>query len=141
MMPTWSLAPGAPSMTDAFSRKFATITDATTSDGAVKSTLASRQESFSQAISRAANRLPLTKEAKARQTAQQFVASSLVEPILKQMRSSENVAPPLGPSKAEQQFRSLMDTQIAQNIVKRSHWPVVDRIAKDLLNRSPGVTA
>ncbi len=131
----------APSLNSALSGRFMNITRRGADGGSDPSSLAGRQESFSQMISREANAGTLTKEQKARRTAEQFVASSLVEPILKQMRESSNVAPPFGPSQAEKQFRALLDTQIARNLVKRAHWPVVDRVAADLAKRSKGVTA
>lgn len=103
--------------------------------------LSSRQHSFSQVLGRESRRTLPTRAERARETAEQFVASSLVEPILKQMRSATQAPPPLGPSQGEKQFRSLMDTQVARNIVKRSRWNVVDRIASDLMKRTNGVSA
>jgi len=80
------------------------------------------------------------REAKARDTARDFVAVAFIEPILKQLRSSQigaELAPPLGPGPGEKQFRALADSQVARQLVRAGNWPLVDRIAKSL-RRKPG---
>lgn len=80
-------------------------------------------------------------EQRARDGAQQFVAIAFVQPILAQLRQTNSAAPPFAPSAAERQFQSLFDGQIAQQIVRASHFPLVDRIASDLLKRTSEPTA
>lgn len=70
---------------------------------------------------------------RAREAAQDFVAIAFVAPVLKQLRDSNNAAPPFAPGAAEKQFGSLMDQQVARQVVRASHFPLVDRVARDLL--------
>jgi Rod binding domain-containing protein len=130
----------APALPESLSGKFLGVQPAR-AESTDASSLAGRQASFSQIIARETGREETTPEQRARRAAEQFVASSLVEPILKQMRSASDIPPPFGPSQAEKQFRSLMDTQVARNIVTRANWPVVDRVAADLIKRTKGVRA
>lgn len=140
LFPARSLAPMAPPLSDSLSGKFLGIQPARL-EATDPASLAGKQASFSQIIARETGREQTTPEQRARRAAEQFVASTLVEPLLKQMRSASDVPPPFGPSQAEKQFRSLMDTQIARNIVTRANWPVVDRVAADLIKRTKGVRA
>lgn len=75
-------------------------------------------------------------EAKIREAAESFVAVAFVQPVLKQMRSTNHAAPPFAPNKAEQQFQSLMDAQISRHIVHKANWPVVDRVAQQMLKKA-----
>ena len=77
----------------------------------------------------------LTPAQRAREAAEQFVTVSLVQPLLKQLRESNHAAPPFAPTDGEKQFRALTDATLAQNIVKAKQFPVVDRVAADLLKR------
>ncbi len=98
--------------------------------------LAADQASFSQVLAQA-TRLPSKAGAEeARDAAQRFVASTLINPILTQLRESSEAAPPFAPSTAEKQFRALMDAELAQRITRAAHFPLVDRLAHDLLTRS-----
>lgn len=98
--------------------------------------LTQRQQSFTDVLSQATSSGgPKTDEERARETAQDFVAMAFVQPLLKQLRESNNTPPPFGPGKGEQQFRALMDAQVARNVVQKSNWPVVDRLARDMLER------
>ncbi len=72
---------------------------------------------------------------RAREAAQDFVAIAFVAPVLKQLRDSNNAAPPFAPGAAEKQFGSLMDEQVARQVVRASHFPLVDRVARDLLRK------
>lgn len=100
------------------------------------------QASFSKVLSRENHRVQVTPEAKARDAAEQFVSLALLQPIFKQMREAQTAPPPFGASNAEKQFRALMDAEIAQRMVKRANWALVDRVAEGLLKKStPGVTA
>lgn len=69
----------------------------------------------------------------ARSAAQRFVSLAFVEPIFKQMRETANAAAPFAPSSGERQFRSMLDAQVALRIVERGKWPLVDRLARDLV--------
>lgn len=79
-----------------------------------------------------------TPEEKAREAAEKFVSMSLVQPLLKQLRSSNSAAPPFAPTPAEKQFRALMDADLAQRIVKAKQFPLIDTLAQRLLG-SDGV--
>ena len=72
----------------------------------------------------------------ARRTAENFVAMTFVQPLLKQLRSSNNAAPPFAPTDAEKQFQGLMDAELAQRIVRTSGFPLVARSSSDILERS-----
>jgi Rod binding domain-containing protein len=78
----------------------------------------------------------LTPAERTREAAEQFVAQVFVQPILKQFRDSDRTPAPFGPSSAEKQFRALMDADLAQRITKAQHFPLVERLAQDLLKRS-----
>ena len=69
----------------------------------------------------------------ARSAAEQFVAVTLVQPILAQLRESNAAAAPFAPGEGEKQFRALHDATLAQEIVRAAHWPLVDRLARNLL--------
>lgn len=74
-----------------------------------------------------------TPEQRARQSAEQLVSISLVQPMLKQLRSGNNAAPPFAPTEGEKQFRALTDADLAQKIVHAKQFPLVDRLAHELL--------
>lgn len=74
--------------------------------------------------------------AKIRETAETFVAVALVQPVFKQLRSTNHAEAPFGPNKAEQQFQSLVDAQLARKMVHKSHWPVVDKVAQNMLKKA-----
>ncbi len=77
-----------------------------------------------------------TDEQLARRSAENFVSMTLIQPLLKQLRSSTNAAPPFAPTDGEKQFQGLMDGELAQRIVRTAQFPLVDRIAKDMMERS-----
>ncbi len=86
------------------------------------------------------NELPGTSQAegvKARLAAEGLVSATFIEPILKQVRESNNTPPPFGPSSAEKQFSSLLDTKLADEIVKAANFPLVERITAQLLKNMP----
>lgn len=72
-------------------------------------------------------------ESEARRAAQEMVALSFVQPMLAEMRKSEDAAGLFAPSAAEKQFRAMQDRLLAQEIVEASRFPLVDRMARDLL--------
>ncbi|MBX3388937.1 MAG: hypothetical protein KF691_05730 [Phycisphaeraceae bacterium] len=75
-------------------------------------------------------------EAKIREAAENFVAMALVQPVFKQMRASNHAEAPFGPNKAEQQFQSLVDARVARHIVHKTNWPVVERVAQNMLKKA-----
>lgn len=78
---------------------------------------------------------PQTPPERARDVAEQYVSIALVQPLLKQLRETSNAAPPFAPTQAEKQFRALTDADLAQRIVQAKQFPLVDRLARDLLKR------
>lgn len=76
----------------------------------------------------------------ARRSAENFVSMTLIQPLLKQLRSSTNAAPPFAPTDGEKQFQGLMDGELAQRIVRTAQFPLVDRIAHDIMERSRSAT-
>ncbi len=74
----------------------------------------------------------------AREAAQELVAVTFVQPILKQLRESNHAAEPFGPTDGEKQFQSMHDAVLSQRIVKASNVPLVDRLAADLLKNDRG---
>ncbi len=78
---------------------------------------------------------PQTPAERVRDVAEQYVSIALVQPMLKQLRETSNAAPPFAPTQAEKQFRALTDADLAQRIVHAKHFPLVDRLARDLLRQ------
>ncbi len=76
---------------------------------------------------------------RARQAAEGLVSTTFIEPILKQMRESNDTPPPFGPSNAEKQFASLLDTKLADEIVRAANFPLVERITAQLLRNMPDI--
>jgi len=93
--------------------------------------LARSQRDFAAVLSRA--RTGETPEARAREAAESLVAITLLQPVLSQLRESELAAPPFEPTPAEKQFRALQDARLAQDIVRRSNFPLVERVARGVL--------
>lgn len=75
-------------------------------------------------------------EDKARFAAEEFVATTLITPILKQLREMNQASGPFAPGRYEKTFGALFDGEIASRIVRASHFPLVDRLARDLLRQS-----
>ncbi len=110
----------------------------------IGSALSSRQSmprdarSFAGMLARATGEGSTKPEDRARHAAEQFVAIALVQPVLKQFRESSNAAPPFAPTQAEKQFQSLADAQLAERLVHAKNFPLVDRLAQSLMDRSAG---
>lgn len=100
-----------------------------------------RQSDFASVLGRVQTRPDESVEDLARRSAEQFVAMALVQPLLKQLRDSNHAAPPFAPSQGEKQFQSLMDAEVAQRMVRAAHFPLVDRLAQDMLTKVSGVDA
>ena len=99
----------------------------------------SAQRSFAEALGAARHADALdaregrSKPDQAREAAEQLVSTTLILPVLKQLRESNNAAPPFAPTDAEKQFGALLDHRLAHDIVKGANFPMVDRLARDLL--------
>lgn len=91
---------------------------------------------FSSILARGSTVAGETPTDRARRAAQQFVAIALVQPVLKELRESDHTAAPFAPSQAEKQFRTLADAEVAQRIVRAAHFPLVDRLARDMLKKT-----
>jgi len=78
-----------------------------------------------------------TREEKAQEAAEGLVSTTFIEPILKQMRESNNTPPPFGPSRAEKQFSALLDTKLSDEIVQAANFPLIERITAQLLRNMP----
>lgn len=106
----------------------------------------SAQRSFAEALGDARRALGAearegrTETEKAREAAEKLVSTTLIEPVLKQLRESNNAAEPFAPTEGEKQFGALLDHRLAHDIVKAANFPMVDRLARDLL-KFRGVTA
>lgn len=101
--------------------------------------LGRNQDSFKEVLGRhGIHEAAATPEQIARKSAEQLVSISLVQPLLKQFRGSIQTPPPFGPGPAEKQMSALQDAALAQQMVRASHFPLVDRLARDLLKRSQG---
>jgi Rod binding domain-containing protein len=98
-------------------------------------TLAARQGEFASVLARGRNRVGDSAQERrdaARSGAEEFVAITMVQPLLKQLRETSHAAAPFAPSSAELQFRGMMDAQLAQRIVRASNFPLVDVVARNL---------
>ena len=76
-------------------------------------------------------------QAQSRKAAEGLVSATFIEPILKQIRESNTAPPPFGPSRAEKQFASLLDTKLSDEIVRAANFPLVERITNQLLKNMP----
>jgi Rod binding domain-containing protein len=103
------------------------------------SLLKEAQESFASVLGRAqgsAAAAPMSDAQRAREAAEQLVTQTFVAPMLKQLRETNQAAAPFAPTQAEKQFRALTDADLAQRIVRAARFPLVDRLAQDLLKRA-----
>jgi hypothetical protein len=81
-----------------------------------------------------------SKYSEAKTAAEQLVATTFVVPLLKRFRESSNAAAPFAPTSAEKSLRSLADTNLAESIVRKSNWPLVDRLAQRMLSKGGSAT-
>jgi len=72
----------------------------------------------------------------AKTAAEQLMATTFVAPLLKRVRESNNAAAPFAPTSAEKSLRSLADATLADNIVRKSNWPLVEQLAQRMLSKS-----
>lgn len=98
----------------------------------------SRQRDYAATTSRQGLREPeKTVEDRAREAAEDFVSQAFVQPLLKQLRESNDAWGPFAPGTGEKQMRSLADGQLARNLVKASNWPLVDQIRRSVMRQEP----
>lgn len=71
-----------------------------------------------------------------RGAAEELVSIALIQPILAELRASSHAAEPFAPGPYEKQFGSLMDAELSRRLVKAQNFPLVDRLARDLLRMS-----
>ena len=102
-------------------------------------TMIQRQQDFSAVISR--DQADPNASGSARQAAEDFVAMAFVEPLLSQLRESNDAAPPFAPGPAERQFGEIMDQVLSRQIVRGSNFPLVDRLESDMSQRSEALRA
>jgi hypothetical protein len=82
-----------------------------------------------------------TPEERARTVAEQLVATALIQPMLKEWRAGERTAAPFAPTQGEKQMRALQDAEVARSIVQASRFPIVDQLARRVLEREGGRAA
>jgi len=74
-----------------------------------------------------------------RQAAEEFVAMALVQPILAQLRETNEAAEPFAPSDVEKRFGPMLDAEIAHRMVRSAGWGLVDAVERRL-GGAPGAT-
>jgi len=103
------------------------------------SLLKDSQASFAAVLGRAqgpGRATPLSDADRARDAAEQLVTQTFLAPMLKLLRESNQAAAPFAPTQAEKQFRALADAELAHRIVHAARFPLVDRLARDLLKKA-----
>jgi Rod binding domain-containing protein len=103
--------------------------------GSVDAAAQARQTDFASVIARSKNAAGRDHKQAAREAAEQFVASALVQPILAQLRSTNWAAAPFAPTSGERTFQQMADAQTAIGLVRRTKWTIVDRIAESIERR------
>lgn len=71
-----------------------------------------------------------------RTSAEQLVAATFIIPVLSSVREASMAAEPFAPTQGEKQFGAMLDQQVADEIVKSSNLPLVDRLTRDFGGRS-----
>ncbi len=72
----------------------------------------------------------------ARKAAEEFVSMSLVQPVLAELRKMNKAYGAFAPGAHEKQFGPLMDAEIAMRMTKAQNFPLVDAVARNLLEYS-----
>ncbi len=80
----------------------------------------------------AAERSQQTRTDEQRKAAEDFVAMAFVQPILKQLRESNQAAAPFAPSSAQKSFQQMLDGVLSRNITQASNWPLVEKVQERL---------
>lgn len=76
-----------------------------------------------------------------RQAAQELVSIALVQPILKELRDTNQAAGPFAPGAAEKAFGPLLDAAMAKQIVSGQGFDVVDAVATKIANPGADLVA
>ena len=76
-----------------------------------------------------------------RQAAEEFISMALVQPILAQLRETNQAADPFAPGSVEKSFGPMLDAEIAHRMVKSSGWGLVDAVTDRLERRSDSTNA
>jgi hypothetical protein len=71
----------------------------------------------------------------ARQQAGELVALSLVQPILGEMRETNNAWGPFKPGAWEKRLGPILDAEVAKDVVNSSSWGLIDQLASNFLGR------
>jgi Rod binding domain-containing protein len=71
-----------------------------------------------------------------RKAAQDFVALAFVQPILKQLRESNQAAAPFAPSSGQRSFQQMLDGVLSRKITQASSWELVDKVHERLAGRT-----
>jgi len=106
-----------------------------------RAALRARQQEFEAALSRQQAQARSGDAQSARDAAADFVAAAFIEPLLKHLRENSVAAPPFAPGPGEKQFRGIADAQIARRVARAANFPLVDRIASDLLRGGAAVAS
>ncbi len=75
-------------------------------------------------------------ESRARKSAEEFVSMALVQPILSQLRDTNQAAAPFAPGRGERMFGGLWDAEIAQRVTSSQRFELVDIVARQLLRQT-----
>lgn len=86
---------------------------------------------FDSALRRALGGDQLTQQSP-REAAEEFIAMALVQPILAQLRETNQAAGPFAPGDVEKRFGPMLDAEIAHRMVKSTGWGLVDAVASRL---------
>jgi len=95
--------------------------------------LGQSQQSFSAvlAIDQRRSAGPVSKDPE-REAAEQLVAVTFIEPILREAREVRSTEGPFGVTQAEKQFGSMLDAATAKDMVRSWDFPLVDKLARDM---------
>lgn len=106
------------------------------------SSVVEAREGFASILARAGVGLDAQKPEKDRATdaAEQLVSIALVQPMFAKLRESGWAAEPFKANQAERTFRAMGDAEIARRMVKSGNWPLVERLAQGMRQRSQGHT-
>jgi Rod binding domain-containing protein len=91
-------------------------------------------DDFRTALERAATSADV-RRAKAREAAEQLVATAFIQPMLATLRDSTFGAEMFEPGLAEQRFGPMFDQHMADRITQAAHLPLVDVITDRLVGR------
>lgn len=94
--------------------------------------IAMRDAGFARLLANASVGRDTITDDQTRQAAEQLVAVTFIQPILRAARESNNAAPPFAPTAIEKQFGPLMDARLSDAMMRSSRWPLIDRIERDM---------